>query len=100
MECEQGMSGCEQRWGVNTPRCLFADTRSEARRLPHPIQHRGDTLIPVERIARNHQAALERVAERRREQQGSSGAVTAAAVAAAGGVEDRVSGGTSGRRVG
>ena len=54
----------------------------------------------AERIAQNHQVSLERADEHRREQQESSEAVTAAAVAAAGGVEDRVSGGTSGRRVG
>ena len=51
-------------------------------------------------LARHRQAALERAAERRREQQENSGAVTATAATAAGGMEDRVSGGTSGSRVG
>ena len=53
-----------------------------------------------ERIARNRQAALERADKRRHKQQESSGAITAAAGAAARGVEDRVSGGISGSRVG
>ena len=48
----------------------------------------------------NCQAALERVDERRREQQERSGAATAEAVARTGGVENRVSGGISGSRVG
>ena len=68
---------------------------------PH-TQNNTAAITPeqAERIARNRQAALERADERRREQQESSRAVTAAAVAAAGGVEDRVSDGISGSRVG